>query len=109
MYCVYAIYFAGGFIFTNFASWVLFENLTTRKIFTSNQARTHECDCVRNTSSTVHSAHAREDRYFCLLKMSDCSLLDRKFNYSRKCLEVPIREKLDSRNIWRIQYTNLSW
>ena len=33
------------------------------------------------------------------------ALLDREFNHSRKCLEVPIREKLDSRNIWRIQYT----
>ena len=31
-------------------------------------------------------------------------LLDREFNRSRKCLEVPIREKLDSRNIRRIQY-----
>ena len=31
-------------------------------------------------------------------------LLDREFNHSRKCLEVPICEKLDSRNIWRIQY-----
>ena len=30
-------------------------------------------------------------------------LLDREFTHSRKCLEVPIREKLDSRNIWRIQ------
>ena len=29
-------------------------------------------------------------------------LLDREFTHSRKCLEVPIREKLDSRNIWRI-------
>ena len=33
-------------------------------------------------------------------------LLDREFTHSRKCLEVPIREKLDSRNIWRIQYRN---
>ena len=32
------------------------------------------------------------------------ALLDREFNHSRKCLKVPIREKLDSRNIWRIQY-----
>ena len=31
-------------------------------------------------------------------------LLDREFNRSRKCLEVPIRKKLDSRNIRRIQY-----
>ena len=31
------------------------------------------------------------------------ALLDREFNHSRKCLKVPIREKLDSRNIWRIQ------
>ena len=30
-------------------------------------------------------------------------LLDREFTHSRKCLEVRIREKLDSRNIWRIQ------
>ena len=30
-------------------------------------------------------------------------LLDREFGHSRKCLEVQIREKLDSRNIWRIQ------
>ena len=35
-------------------------------------------------------------------------LLDREFNQSRKCLEVPIREKLDSRNIWRIQYCTSS-
>ena len=31
-------------------------------------------------------------------------LLDREFNHSRKCLAVPIHEKLDSQNIWRIQY-----
>ena len=31
-------------------------------------------------------------------------LLDREFNHSQKCLEVLIREKFDSRNIWRIQY-----
>ena len=50
---------------------------------------------------------------FCLLKMSDmilispstALLLDRESNHLRKCLEVPIREKLDSQNIWRIQYS----
>ena len=32
------------------------------------------------------------------------ALLDRELNHSRKCLKFPIRKKLDSRNIWRIQY-----
>ena len=65
----------------------------------------HECDlCIRNTSSsTVHSARANE-----FLRppsmIAAALLLDREFNHSRKCLEVPIRKKLDSRNIWRIQY-----
>ena len=95
-YCIRHI-FRGVFIFANFASRVLFANLTTRENIYLRSGPTHECDCVRNT---VHSARAREDRYFCLLKMSD-------FNHSRKCLEVPIREKFDSRNIWRIQYLNI--
>ena len=29
-------------------------------------------------------------------------LLDREFNHSRKCLEVPIRKKLDWRNIYGV-------
>ena len=71
---VYAIYFAGGFIFANFASRVLFANLTTRENIYLRSGPTHECDlCTQLYSSTVHSARAREDRYFCLLKMSDCS------------------------------------
>ena len=42
-----------------------------------------------------------------LISSSIVLLLDREFNHSRKCLEVPICEKLDSQNIWHIQYTIL--
>ena len=42
-----------------------------------------------------------------LISPSIALLLDCEFNHSRKCLEVPIREKFDSQNIWRIQYTIL--
>ena len=44
-----------------------------------------------------------------LISPSIALLLNRKFTHSRKCLEVPIREKLDSRNIWRIQYSVWKW
>ena len=88
---VYAIYFA-GFLFSRI-SWVgcysrIYQHA---KIFTSDPDAwmrkylppipTHECD----------------------LCTQYIALLDREFNHSRKCLKVPIREKLDSRNIWRIQ------
>ena len=39
-----------------------------------------------------------------ILRSPSIVLLDHKFNHSRKCREVPIREILDSRNIWRMQY-----
>ena len=44
-------------------------------------------------------------RYTIILISASIALLDREFNRSRKCLEVPIRKKFDSRNtcIWRIQ------
>ena len=39
-----------------------------------------------------------------LISPSIALLLNHEFNHLRKCLEVPIREILDSQNIWRIQY-----
>ena len=69
---VYIIYFAGVLFFANFASRVLVANLTTRENIYLRSGRMNAT---------------------CVL------LLDREFNHSRKCLEVPIREKLDSRNI----------
>ena len=65
-------YIRGVFIFANFASRVLVANLTTHK------------------NIYLRSGHMNAT---CVL------LLDREFNHSRKCLEVPIRKKLDSRNI----------
>ena len=56
-------YISRGFYFCEFASRVLFANSTTRKNkFTSDPVgRLQECDlCIRNTSSTVHSARANE-------------------------------------------------
>ena len=70
-YCIRHI-FRGVFIFANFASRVLVANLTTRENIYLRSGRMNAT---------------------CVL------LLDREFNHSRKCLEVPIREKLDSRNI----------
>ena len=58
-YCIRHI-FCGGFIFVNFASRVLFANLTIYR--TSDPARRMNATCVRNASSTVHSARARQDR-----------------------------------------------
>ena len=100
-YCIRHI-FREGFIFTNIANWVLFANLTTRKYIYLRSGPTHECDCVRNTSNTVHVQGRIAT--FALWKWVIAPLLDCEFNHSRKCLEVPIREKLDSWNIWRIQY-----
>ena len=88
--------FRGVFIFANFASLVLFANLTTHKNIYL-RSRLMNATCVRNTSSTVHSARANEWRI-----SPSIALLDRDFNHLRKCLEIPIREKLDSQNIWRI-------
>ena len=79
-YCIRHI-FRGVFIFANFASRVLIrEFINTRKYLPP--IPTHECD----------------------LCTQYIALLDHEFNHSRKCLKVPIREKLDLRNIWRIQY-----
>ena len=71
IYCIRHI-FRGFFIFANFASRVLVANLTTRENIYLRSGRMNAT---------------------CVL------LIDREFNHSRKCLEVPIREKLDSRNI----------
>ena len=77
---VYAIYFA-GFYFREFReSGAIREFINTQKYLPP--IPTHECD----------------------LCTQYIALLDREFNHSRKCLKVPIHEKLDSRNIWRIQY-----
>ena len=67
---VYAIYFAGFFIFANFAGFLFSRisrvgNLTTRENIYLRSGRMNAT---------------------CVL------LLDREVNHSRKCLEVPIRE-----------------
>ena len=113
-YCIRHI-FREGFIFANFASRVLFANLTTHKNMYL-WSRRKKATCVRNTSSTVpefcsmykvcvqYTVHVQNE-WMILISLSIALLLDREFNHSRKCLEVPICEKFDSRNIWRIQYT----
>ena len=57
-YCIRHI-FRGGFIFTNFASRVLFANSTTHTKFTSEpdamNANPDNATCVSNTSSTVRA------------------------------------------------------
>ena len=54
-------------------------------------------------SGAIANSTTRENKFTVLSMIA--LLLDREFNHSRKCLEVQIREKLDSRNIWRIQYS----
>ena len=54
---------------------------------------------------TVHMQ--RRIATFAFWKWVIAPLLDREFNHSRKCLEVPIREKLDSQNVLLIQYGTL--
>ena len=78
---LYTPYISRGFYFREFReSGAIRELINTRKYLPP--IPTHECD----------------------LCTQYIALLDREFNHSRKCLKVPIREKLDSRNIWRIQY-----
>ena len=59
---VYGVYFAFFFfcVCVNFASWVLVANLTTRENIYLRSRRIN-ATCIRNTSSTVHSARARQD------------------------------------------------
>ena len=77
---LYTPYISRGFYFREFRkSGAIREFINTRKYLPP--IPTHECD----------------------LCTQYIALLDREFNHSRKCLKVPIREKLDSRNIWRIQ------
>ena len=79
---LYTPYISRGFYFHEFReSGAIREFINTRKYLPP--IPTHECD----------------------LCTQYIALLDREFNHSRKCLKVPIREKLDSRNICRIQYT----
>ena len=113
LYCIHHI-FHGGFIFANFASRVLCANLTTRKKIYL-WSRRMNATCVRNTvvQYTVHvqgtgmanfaSWRWVYEKY--LISASIALLLNHEFNHPRKCLEVPIREKLDLQNIWRIQYS----
>ena len=78
---LYMPYISRGFYFREFReSGAIREFINTQKYLPP--IPTHECD----------------------LCTQYIALLDREFNHSRKCLKVPIREKLDSRNIWRIQY-----
>ena len=79
-YCIRHI--SRGFYFREFReSGAIREFINTQKYLPP--IRTHECDlCTQYVA-----------------------LLDRELNHSRKCLKILIREKLDSRNIWRIQYS----
>ena len=62
LHTVYAIYFAGVFNFANFASRVLFANLTTRKNI-NLRSRRMNATCVRNTIVVQYTcARARQDR-----------------------------------------------
>ena len=80
-YILYTPYISRGFYFREFReSGATREFINTRKYLPP--IPTHECD----------------------LCTQYIALLDRELNHSRKCLKVLIREKLDSRNIWRIQY-----
>ena len=82
IHLLYTPYISRGFYFREFReSGAIREFINTRKYLPP--IPTHECD----------------------LCTQYIALLDREFNHSRKCLKVPIREKLDSRNIWRIQYS----
>ena len=81
---LYTPYISRSFYFREFReSGAIREFINTRKYLPP--IPTHECD----------------------LCTQYIALLDREFNHSRKCLKVPIREKLDSRNIWRIQYIHV--
>ena len=102
LYSAYAIYFAG--VLFSWISWVgCYSRIQQQAKINLPPIPTQECDlCIRNISSTVHSARANE--WMIPISPSIALLLDREFNHSQKCLEVPIREKLDSQNIWRIQY-----
>ena len=81
MQLLYTPYISRGFYFREFReSGAICEFINTRKYLPP--IPTHECD----------------------LCTQYIALVDREFNHSRKCLKVPIHEKLDSRNIWRIQY-----
>ena len=78
---LYTPYISRGFYFRKFReSGAICEFINTQKYLPP--IPTHECD----------------------LCTQYIALLDREFNHLRKCLKFPIREKLDSQNIWRIQY-----
>ena len=107
---VYAIYFV-GVLFSRISRVGCYSRFQQHAKINFPPIPAQECDlCIRNTNSTVHSARANECKmksewYWFLRPPSMIALLlDREFNHSRKCLEVPIRKKLDSQNIWRIQY-----
>ena len=46
-----------------------------------------------------YTVHVQMSEWMILISPSIALLLNREFNHSWECLEVPIREKLDSRNI----------
>ena len=114
--CIHHI-FRGVFIFANFASPVLFANLTIRENIYL-RSRSMNATCVHNTLVVQYTVHVQgrianfafwkwvNDKYWFLRPFA--LLLDREFNHLRKCLEAPIREKWDLQNIWRIQYLKMS-
>ena len=105
-YCIRHI-FRKGIIFANFVSRVVFANSTTVKT-NLPPIPTQECDlCIYAILVVQYTVHVQMSEWYWFLRPPSmiALLLDREFNHSRKCLEVPIREKLDSRNIWRIQYS----
>ena len=73
---------------------------------------TQEYDLCTYAILVVHyTVHVQMCEWYWFLRPPSmiALLLDREFNHSRKCLEVAIREKLDSRNIWRIQYITITF
>ena len=108
---LYTPYISRGFYFRECRESGANRDLCTTRKNIYLRSRRMNATCVHNTSSTVHVqgrianfALSSKNEWMILIFPSIALLLDREFNHSQKCLEVPIPEKLDSRNIWCIQY-----
>ena len=107
LYTVYAIYFVGpGFYFREFReSGAICEFNSTQKYLPPIRpdAWMWLVYAILVVQYTVHVQGRIAT--FAFWKWVIALLLDREFNHSRKCLEVPIREKLDSQNILHNLYS----
>ena len=103
---VYAIYFA-GVLFSRISRVGCYSRIQQHAKINLPPIPTQECNlCMYAILVVQYTMHVQMSEWYWFLRPPSmiALLLDREFNHSRKCLEVPIREKLDSRNIWRIQY-----